>query len=210
MVFTAFLAWLSWRQHNLEQRLARDTADSIAIAKQSADAATSLALTTKEAGEKQLRAYVQPTLTTFNINRVPEEFQPAVLVQFVARLQNTGNTPARKLMAGGYVTASPWPDTGEISGPKRLEPFVAVAAHDAIPATFTQLLRFDPASIAADTTRPHIRIRVEYEDVFGQAWASDFQWSVPNLTELLNLMDKKGDGTTTASAITLTDRCVMT
>lgn len=210
MLFTALLAWLSWRQHNLEQRLARDTADSIAIARQSADAAASLALTTKEAAEKQLRAYVRPELVSFNIlGPVSEGSQTGVVVQFVAELRNSGNTPAWKLVSGARVVIVPWPDTGEVSQPENLTSFVEVPSQGVNPATFTQRLLFDRARLIARTSRPYVRIRLEYEDVFGGSWESDFHWTIINFADLLDAMDRGHQGTMPSQAEMLTDRCTV-
>jgi hypothetical protein len=57
VAFTAFLAWLSWRQHELEKKLAREGGESLAIAKQSADAASISALATQRLAS-QLRPWV--------------------------------------------------------------------------------------------------------------------------------------------------------
>lgn len=89
VVFTATLAWLSWRQHVLERRLAAESGDALNIAKQSADAARDLALT----ANKRERAYLFPWIRfvrwTGNDIIITVEFR------------NFGRTPA--IIKGGLV-----------------------------------------------------------------------------------------------------------
>jgi hypothetical protein len=101
--FTAFLAFLSWRQHELEKRLAADTGDSLAIAKQSADAASmsakagqELALAARASADlakRQLRAYVQILDATITPLKAGEPF--CVVVTF----RNSGATPAHDVVS---------------------------------------------------------------------------------------------------------------
>lgn len=100
-IFTAFLSWLSWRQHKLEERLAADTGESLAIAKQSADAATRTAATMEETAERQLRAYIFVTK-----GRVAYRDG-----QFEARLTigNSGQTPAYNLRQVGAMRVTDEP-----------------------------------------------------------------------------------------------------
>lgn len=83
--FTAFLAFLSWRQHVLESQLARDTKDSLSIAKQSADAALKMA----ESMSAAERAYLFGAANNII-------FDVATATATVSlQLFNYGKTPAR-------------------------------------------------------------------------------------------------------------------
>ena len=103
----------------------------------------------------------------------------------------------------------PWPETGEVSQPENLTSFVEVPSHGVNPATFTQRLLFDRASLIARTSRPYVRIRLEYEDVFGGGWESDFHWTIINFNELLDALDRGHQGTMQSQAEMLTDRCTV-
>lgn len=77
VIFTGVLVWLSWRQHKLETRLARETGDSLKIAKQSADAATQTAAASQQmaahafaTARAQLRPWV--TLRSVAISNIAE------------------------------------------------------------------------------------------------------------------------------------------
>lgn len=121
VAFTAFLAWLSWRQHVLEKRLAADTGDSINIAKQSADAATQAAIAMKSVADSMAVSVAQVTesvTASKSVARLQRVFGEAQLRAYVAVLiggarfqhrpsnirfeasplmRNTGGTAARNI-----------------------------------------------------------------------------------------------------------------
>lgn len=106
MLFTGFLAWLSWRQHKLEERLAEETGESIEIAKSSADAAQAAA-NAMQAGLNltiaQLRAYVAVTKVWLKVETHDGPFIGQVSIK------NVGQTPARKVNVRGAIRYVPFP-----------------------------------------------------------------------------------------------------
>jgi hypothetical protein len=111
MVFTAFLSWLSWRQHKLEERLAADNGESIDIAKQSADAARKAAEASTTQSETaaeslsilkaQLRAYVGLTRVNISLSKDGAKIKMT--------LKNTGATPAHEARLVASVELLPIP-----------------------------------------------------------------------------------------------------
>lgn len=116
VAFTAFLAWLSWRQHELEKRLAADTADSLAIAKQSADAATSSAQASavhaSTAADSlsilkiQLRAFMNVVSFDSGVTRVVIDGVAQDCMVVRANYRNEGLSTARdvRIVIGGQVS----------------------------------------------------------------------------------------------------------
>jgi len=193
VAFTAFLAWLSWRQHLLEKRLADDTADSIEIAKQAAEAATDsaeasqrMAGAAREANEiaannarDQLRAYV-------HVEKVQALWRDQG-VELGIWVVNTGQTPAtffalactsEIVEPGGYEKVFPtglrykrWPALGagrDLSA--KIRPAGAVGLKvTQIRADQTNMLRVAGSVI--------------YGDIFGALYESEFAFLLRDRTQ---------------------------
>lgn len=173
MLFTLALTVVAVMQHRLEERLASDTSDSIAIAKQSADAATASVEVSKETMRRQLRAYVSVELGALEKVVADERPVGSVLVT------NSGRTPAYNVTTKIVVLkASPGETVAVPDYQKGMERthLIIGANHDKrtrksadfalIQQDIDRAKEYKSAIVVAGIT--------VYDDIFGNTWWTQF------------------------------------
>jgi len=99
-IAACFLWWLSRRQTHIMRQNAEDTASSVSLAKQSADAAKKLAEVSQWSAENELRAWLNVTATLSDCGRTAE----AAHFTVDATVENIGKTPATDIEISVHVT----------------------------------------------------------------------------------------------------------
>lgn len=177
MIFTAFLAWLSWRQHKLETTLAKDTGDSIAIARRASDAARRSAIASitavkdqRRRSEDELRAYLLPDTARARPG-VPGQTEWKV----TATVRNFGRTPARDVKLKMSRTVAEKGQPLAIYS-NQTDPIAAVLGRDnRLEATMTfPLTEAEQAKLVRRELTISIGVDVTYTDHFFNARSTYF------------------------------------
>ncbi len=180
MGFTGFLAWLSWRQHVLESKLAAETSDSIEIARQSAGAAQESATALSKSVDltiANLRAYVSAVSANF----VPaaDGKGPGAQVHF----RNTGQTPARDVVIVAridYIRAPFDNPLGELDPPVLPSKQILLSSDTSMTVPFCSrdLLPVEMDALKSGGAALVTWGRIDYQDFIGRPQWSTFAFFV--------------------------------
>jgi hypothetical protein len=175
--FTLVLTIVAILQHRLESRMAKDTGDSIQIAKQSADAALLAAQAAKrhadiaeDAAKRELRAYVGV------VGGHVKSFSRDSPVDAHITLRNTGKTPARHVRLW-HAAAYRSPD-GEITEGERWESsglIIASGGDHHLTVVWPSATREQQINVAHQGAAFEFFGEVRYQDVFGGEWKTQFR-----------------------------------
>lgn len=191
VVFTAVLAWLAWRQHVLERRLAADTSDSLEVARRSADAAKQAAEAAErsvqvaaDTATKQLRPYVyifgervHPYAILGNPDRIGMAVADTAPVTF--SIKNFGQTPAKRVrLRARAFTGDYWTEGGLID----LEDAPLLHRADLPPGFDREIKGYTVgglaklfASIQLGEKSIFFEGVIEYEDAIGTKYQTNFR-----------------------------------
>lgn len=172
VLFTLALTVVAFKQHFLEEKLAEDTADSLATAKKSADAATASVEVARDNAERQLRAYV--TVELGDLTEMEARKCPVATVL----VTNAGLTPARDVSTSINVDLIRPGQAFQV--PEHLEVTrVSLVIGSKYDKKSRQMAKFSLTDAALEGIRAaECSIVVSgctvYEDVFGKTWWTQF------------------------------------